>query len=112
MNRTSLLKKLGTLVECRSCKHVAPPERGPAHIIVGAPLRGRPSSHLHHHSNHGGTPTRYRLKAVSNVDQSFSIVRLPAEKITIPFGLARRAASIARVSFSGGQNPGGRSRRN
>ena len=33
-------------------------------------------------------PYNYRLNAVSNVGQSFSIVRLPAEKIAIPSGLA------------------------
>ena len=54
----------------------------------------------------------YRLNAVSKVGHSFSIVRFPAAKIMIPSGLACRAASIARTSFSGGQKPGGRSRRN
>src|SRR6266496_6143745 len=41
----------------------------------------------------------YRLNALSNAGHSFSIARFPEAKITMPSGLALRAASIDRKSF-------------
>ena len=65
----------------------------------------------HTDQSRGGSQSFHLANAFSSAGHSFSRFRLLAAKITMPSGLARRAASMARASFSGGQNPGGRSAR-